>query len=195
MSFVTSVFEGGKYMNRALLVIDYTNDFVATEGSLTCGEAGQAIEETLLNLLETFAINQDEIVMAVDYHQLNDRYHPENKLFPPHNINGTAGRELYGSVQNWYDAHQRDKNVFWLDKTRYSAFAGTNLDMHLRERNITEVHLVGVCTDICVLHTAISSYNLGYKIVVHEAGVASFNQAGHQWALSHFKASLGAEVR
>lgn len=112
MSFVTSVFEGGKYMNRALLVIDYTNDFVATEGSLTCGDAGQAIEETLLNLLETFAINQDEIVMAVDYHQLNDRYHPENKLFPPHNINGTAGRELYGSVQNWYDAHQRDKNVF-----------------------------------------------------------------------------------
>ena len=52
----------------------------------------------------------------------------------------------------------------------------------------------GVCTDICVLHTAISAYNLGYKISVPAEGVASFNQKGHEWALAHFKNSLGAEV-
>jgi nicotinamidase-related amidase len=32
---------------RALLSIDYTNDFVATNGKLTTGEAGQAIEQEL----------------------------------------------------------------------------------------------------------------------------------------------------
>lgn len=26
---------------KALIVIDYTNDFVATDGALTCGEPGQ----------------------------------------------------------------------------------------------------------------------------------------------------------
>ena len=46
-----------------------------------------------------------------------------------------------------------------MDKTRYSAFAGTDLEMKLRERGIEEVHLVGVCTDICVLHTAVDAYN------------------------------------
>ena len=53
-----------------------------------------------------------------------------------------------------------------MDKTRYSAFAGTDLEMKLRERGIEEVHLVGVCTDICVLHTAVDAYNKGFKIVV-----------------------------
>ncbi|SCU42037.1 Nicotinamidase [Staphylococcus aureus] len=45
-----------------------------------------------------------------------------------------------------------------------------------------------------MLHTAISAYNLGYKISVPAEGVASFNQKGHEWALAHFKNSLGAEV-
>ncbi len=71
---------------------------------------------------------------------------------------------------------------------------GTPLDSLLRERSINQVEIVGVCTDICVLHTAISAYNLGYKISVPAEGVASFNQKGHEWALAHFKNSLGAEV-
>ncbi|MEY9977659.1 hypothetical protein [Lysinibacillus sp. RC79] len=30
-------------MKKALLVIDYTYDFVASDGKLTCGEPGQAL--------------------------------------------------------------------------------------------------------------------------------------------------------
>jgi len=82
-----------------------------------------------------------------------------------------------------------------MDKTRYSAFAGTDLEIKLRERGITEVHLVGVCTDICVLHTAVDAYNKGFKIVVYKEAVASFNPAGHEWALGHFEQSLGATVK
>lgn len=32
---------------KALLSIDYTHDFVATDGKLTTGDSGQAIEEAL----------------------------------------------------------------------------------------------------------------------------------------------------
>lgn len=56
------------------------------------------------------------------------------------------------------------------------------------------MHLVGVCTDICVLHTAVDAYNLGYEIVIHQAAVASFDPVGHQWALGHFKNTLGAQI-
>lgn len=79
-------------------------------------------------------------------------------------------------------------------KTRYSAFSGTDLEIKLRERNITELHLVGVCTDICILHTAVDAYNKGFQIKVHSGAVASFNEAGHKWALNHFKHSLGATI-
>ncbi|MNE20481.1 Isochorismatase family protein YecD [compost metagenome] len=81
-----------------------------------------------------------------------------------------------------------------MDKTRYSAFAGTDLELQLRTRGITELHLAGVCTDICVLHTAVDAYNKGFDIVVHKDAVASFDQEGHAWALRHFKGSLGATI-
>ena len=84
----------------------------------------------------------------------------------------------------------RDNN----DKTRYSSFAGTDLDLRLRERHVDTLHLVGVCTDICVLHTAVDAYNLGYQLVIHENAVASFDAAGHDWALRHFKNTLGATI-
>ena len=81
-----------------------------------------------------------------------------------------------------------------MDKTRYSAFAGTDLEIRLRERGIEELHICGVCTDICVLHTAVDAYNKGFKMVIYENAVASFNEAGHEWALSHFVHTLGAKV-
>ena len=36
--------------NNALLVIDYSNDFVADNGALTCGAAGQALDLSLIHL-------------------------------------------------------------------------------------------------------------------------------------------------
>ncbi|WP_409347253.1 cysteine hydrolase family protein [Paenibacillus sp. MBLB4367] len=175
---------------RALIVIDYTKDFV--DGSLPVGEPGIAIEERVAALTREFAEAGDYVVMAVDLHEADDPFHPETKLFPPHNIRGTAGRALYGKLAETY--RELGERIRWMDKTRYSAFCGTDLELALRARGIEDVHLIGVCTDICVLHTAVDAYNKGFAITVHEDAVASFNQAGHEWALGHFKGSLGANV-
>ena len=179
-------------MNKALIVVDYTNDFVATDGKLTCGEAGQAIEGKITDLIESFVHDGAFVFFANDLHYENDPYHPESNLFPEHNIVGTTGRELYGTVQQAFDRYRNQ--VISFDKTRYSSFAGTNLLQLLRERSVTEIHVVGVCTDICILHTAVDAYNLGFSTVIHRDAVASFNAAGHEWALEHFKNCLGAEV-
>ncbi|WP_080876081.1 cysteine hydrolase family protein [Oceanobacillus timonensis] len=181
-------------MKKALLNIDYTIDFVADDGALTCGKPGQDLENTMVAVTEQFIRDGDYTVFAVDVHDKDDAYHPETKLFPPHNIRGTSGRDLYGRLQATYEKNQTQENVSYMDKTRYSAFAGTDLEIKLRERNIEEVHLIGVCTDICVLHTAVDAYNKGFRIVVYKDAVASFNQAGHNWALGHFESSLGAKV-
>lgn len=180
---------------KALINIDYTFDFVADAGALTCGKPGQVIEGKISEITKEFIENNDYVVFAIDVHDQGDEFHPETKLFPPHNIRGTAGRDLFGALQNLYNQYERRENVVYLDKTRYSAFAGTDLEIKLRERGITEVHLVGVCTDICVLHTAVDAYNKGFKIVVYKDAVASFNPDGHEWALGHFEQSLGAMVK
>lgn len=179
---------------RALINVDYTVDFVADEGKLTCGRPGQAIEETIVSITTDFIAAGDFVVFAIDAHEEGDTLHPETDLFPPHNIIGTAGQELYGSLASVYAEHKDKSNVYYFDKTRYSAFAGTDLEIKLRERGIDEIHLIGVCTDICVLHTAVDAYNKGFNMVVHQDAVASFNAAGHDWALGHFKDTLGAKV-
>lgn len=179
---------------RALISIDYTNDFVADDGALTVGKPAQEIESSMLKITQDFYEQGDLLVYAIDRHEKNDSYHPESQLFPQHNLAGGVGRALYGSYQAQYESWKENERVLYLDKNRYSAFCGTTLDLHLRARKITEVHLIGVCTDICVLHTAIDAYNLGYSIVVHQKAVASFNEVGHQWALEHITHCLGGQV-
>lgn len=181
-------------MKRALINIDYTYDFVADNGALTCGEPAQHIEESIVNITEKSIKAGDYVVFAIDKHEEKDKYHPETALYPPHNITGTKGRELYGKLQDVYEMYKENENVYYMDKTRYSAFAGTDLEIKLKERGIEEVHLIGVCTDICVLHTAVDAYNKEFKIVVYENAVASFNEQGHALALEHFRACLGARV-
>ncbi|MGQ7280192.1 cysteine hydrolase family protein [Brevibacillus thermoruber] len=177
---------------NALIVIDYTNDFVAADGALTCGEPAQRIEQRIVELTEQFVRDGRYVVMAVDAHQKDDPFHPETPLYPPHNIIGTEGRRLYGKVQDAYDRHAG--RITWMDKTRYSAFQGTDLALQLHARGIREIHLAGVCTDICVLHTAIDGFYRGFRVVIHADAVASFNPAGHEWALNHFKNQLGLQV-
>ena len=179
---------------KALISIDYTYDFVATDGKLTTGEAGQQIESFLVDKTKEFIEAEEYVVFAIDMHDPQDDFHPENKLFPPHNVEGTSGRELYGQLADVYQQNQTRRNVYWIDKRHYSAFSGTDLDIRLRERGITDLYLTGVCTDICVLHTAVDAYNLGYKLHIYKDAVASFDPDGHEWALRHFEQTLGAEI-
>lgn len=181
-------------MTKALVVVDYTNDFVADDGKLTCGQPAQDIQYYISNLMTEFHGLDYPVIMTVDAHQEDDPYHPETKLFPPHNIVGSIGQHLYGTVYNTFETIKNQNKVFWINKRRYSAFNGTILSQLIQEYKITELHLVGVCTDICILHTAIDAYNLGIKVVIHKQGVASFNPIGHDWALTHFKNILGAIV-
>ena len=72
---------------KALIVIDFTNDFV--DGNLPVGKPAIDIQNNIAELTKLYSDRGDFVVMAVDLHESNDAYHPETKLFPPHNIRGT----------------------------------------------------------------------------------------------------------
>ena len=181
-------------MTDALISIDYTYDFVADDGKLTAGKSAQAISDGI-NLVTQEAFNKGAYVFfAIDGHDQGDDFHPETKLFPPHNIKGTSGRNLYGPLADFYQTNQANSRVFWIDKRHYSAFSGTDLDIRLRERKVDRVILTGVLTDICVLHTAIDAYNLGYEIAVVADAVASLDGQTKTFALNHIKTVLGGQI-
>lgn len=181
-------------MQKALISIDYTDDFVADDGKLTAGKPAQAIEDSIASVTQRAFDRGDYIFFAIDCHDEGDVFHPETKLFPAHNLRGTSGRTLYGKLAEVYENIKDDARVFWMDKRHYSAFSGTDLDIRLRERRVDTVILTGVLTDICVLHTAIDAYNLGYNIEIAATAVASITPEQHQFALQHFKNVLGARL-
>ncbi|MFZ3197572.1 MAG: isochorismatase, partial [Bacillus mycoides] len=51
-------------MKRALINIDYTYDFVAEKGALTCGKPGQEIEKELVSVTKQFIEKGDYVVFA-----------------------------------------------------------------------------------------------------------------------------------
>ena len=180
-------------MKQALIVIDFVNDFVDDKGSLTCGAPAQKIDGNIAKIVKDYADKGEFIVIANDAHKADDKYSPESGFFPAHCIKGTWGAEVYGKTLKALEKVS-EKQKLTVEKQRYSAFCGTNLDLKLRERKVDTVCLTGVCTDICVLHAAIDAYNLGYKVRVLESAVASFDGEAHKFALKHMKNVLGAEV-
>ncbi len=180
-------------MNRALLVIDYVNDFIADDGRLTLGEQGQVIENQISTLVNDFGVNGDCIITCTDKHEEENIYDAERNIFPLHCYN-EQGRALYGKVKEAVGNIDKSQ-LIKIDKYKYSSFFGTSLDLKLKERNIQEIHLVGVCSDICILHTAISAFNLGYKVVVYRNAVATFNsKEATEFTLNHIEKVLCGNV-
>lgn len=179
-------------MKRALILIDFVYDFVAEDGALTAGVAAQTISPNIEALVNQFQERGDFVVVVTDNHQMDDPYHCEFKLFPFH-CHTDKGRALYNEVGTAV-AKVPASQLLTLEKTRYSAFCGTPLLLKLKERNVEEVQLAGVCTDICVLHTAMDCYNLGIPFTVDVNTVASFDPSGHLFALSHMEKVLGGTI-
>jgi len=77
----------------------------------------------------------------------------------PPGTEGTPGAEVIDEL-----APQRDDYV--VPKHRWSAFAGTALDVLLRGQGLDTILLTGGATDIGILSTACAARDLGYHLVI-----------------------------
>ena len=67
------------------------------------------------------------------------------------------------------------KNDILLEKPRYGAFHGTDLDLILRNRGIDTVIITGICTNVCCETTAREANMRDYKVFFISDGTATFN--------------------
>ena len=66
-----------------------------------------------------------------------------------------------------------------LVKSRSSAFAGTGLDAHLRNRGIDRIVLVGAVAAFCVTSTCRAASDLGYQVILPGDALIGFDIAAH----------------
>lgn len=169
---------------KALLVIDMLNDFILKDGALSTGAAGEGIIGFIKERIDEFREKNYPVIYICDNHEVDDK---EFQMFPCHCIANTPGSQIIEELA----AKEGDKIIA---KRRYSAFFGTDLDLYLREKEVDEIFLVGVCTNICVLYTAADARNINYKVNIYKDGVASFDNKAHEFALKEAEATLGCRI-
>jgi nicotinamidase-related amidase len=124
-----------------------------------------------VKLAEEFLQSGKVVAVCMDAHQPNDAHF---ELWPRHNVIGTWGQQLYGELDDWYQANKAHPNLFYIPKTEYDAFYETNLHDILQDKGVNRVHITGVCTDICDFLTAYGAYARGYETVIYSKGTATF---------------------
>lgn len=93
-------------------------------------------------------------------------------------IEGTEGARLV-------DELQPDPRDYVLVKKRRNAFHQTELDFHLRARNITTLAIGGVATDLGVENTVRDAWDRDYNIVVLEDICVSAPASAHDYAIAN----------
>ena len=176
------------YTNKtALLVIDMQKSLLSESGVMGKLKLDitylKAVIEPVRKIIQVCRKHGMPIIYA--RHVLRSDYKDAGlfaKRFP-------AAKEHNALVAGTWEVeiHERLKpkpGDFIVDKTRYSAFYGTNLEIILRGLKVNSIVMVGATTEICVDATARDAYARDYEVIIIEDAVASVSLERHQGALA-----------
>jgi nicotinamidase/pyrazinamidase len=178
-------------MPGPILIVTDVQEGFTRKGNLASPECTAAIPR-IVRIVEEELENGTPVIFTKDTHVENDL---EFKMFPPHCILGTPEHDLVREL-----AGLEAQAAAVIHKRRYSAFYDTALEKVLEQLDPDEVHILGFCTDICVLHTTSDLRNRDYDVVIRKDGCETFKSPGHdnreinRWALGHIESVLGARV-
>lgn len=154
-------------MKKALIVVDAQNDFMPG-GNLAVPE-GDQIVPVINDLQKDF----DTLIFTQDYHPANHCSFKENGgPWPVHCVEGTEGSEINKDIITGGGGNKKVKFILKgtnTDVDSYSAFWDNNkahetdLNKYLKENNVTDVYIVGLALNFCVMFTAVDAVEAGYK--------------------------------
>jgi nicotinamidase/pyrazinamidase len=153
---------------RALVIVDYQNDFAAPDGALSVG-GGDAVAERINTLAGSG--EYDLVVATRDWHPPDHgSFAQQGGPWPVHCVQDSEGAQLHPAL----DASAIDEVVDKgqdVDTEGYSGFDGTRLAELLREHDVDHVTVVGLATDYCVKHTALHALREGFPVTVDTTAV------------------------
>ena len=170
-------------MSNVVLVVDMLVGFMESGHNLYCGDDSRKIIPNIQRLIEREQAMGSPVLFICDNHDPDDL---EFRMFPEHCIRGTREAEVIAELAKY------EGDV--IHKRRYSAFFETDLEQRLEAIGPDAVIICGVCTDICVMHTASDARNRDYTVEVALDCVATFDPQAHEYALDHMKKILGVRL-
>lgn len=145
-------------------------------------------EPNILRLLRQFRRNNAPIAFT----RLVTREVDGSDLPPYLQQRNQAALEQYGQAliphqhapeSNLVETMNPQDNELVILKSTSGSFAGTSLEEWLRTRNVSDIVLTGVFTNLCVDSTARAAFDLGFRAIVATDACAAFTPEFHQNAL------------
>jgi nicotinamidase/pyrazinamidase len=169
---------------KALFVVDMLRDFLETDGALHCGPSARKIIPFVSRKIKQFRKKNFPVIYLCDSHQRGDY---ELKFYRSHAMKGTKGAQIV-------DELLPQKEDFVITKRCYDGFSNSSLEKKLKQMKIKEVHIVGVCTSICVMENAAGLFYRKIPTAVYKEGVRDFDSKNHQFALKRMKQVYGVRI-
>ena len=134
-------------MKKILVVVDMQKDFV--DGALGSNEAVAIVD----NVVEKIGKFDGDIIVTYDTHQDNYMETREGRFLPvPHCIQDTEGWQIDSKVSEALDAKG---NYSVIHKPTFGSLELVDVVAQRMEKETsTEITLIGLCTDICVVSNA-----------------------------------------
>lgn len=171
-------------MKKILVVVDYQKDFV--DGALGFEDA-KKIEKGIYNKVKWYLDNNYKVIFTYDTHKDNYLDTREGKNLPVvHCVEGTEGHELYGILKEFKDK----ENTIHINKVSFGLSPEELIEIRNNVgREIEEIEIVGVVTDICVISNVVTMQSTfpESKIIVDSKLCSSFDKEQHEKALSIMK--------
>ena len=171
---------------KVLIVVDMQTDFIS--GALGTKEAAAIVS----NVIKRIENSDGELILFTqDTHYEDYLNTPEGKKLPVvHCIEGTEGWEIDAAIMSAWRNNKNTIRIAELHENTFakSVFGSVDLVEFLksREKEIEEIEILGVCTDICVVSNAIMIKNTmpDVRLSVNAECCAGVTPESHNEALS-----------
>ena len=187
---MTDLAERAAIPHTAVVIIDMQNAFCAEGDTSTSGVNKSAIRSMVPRLQDFVNHAREMKVPLIFVRSVMD----EKDFSPPIRelCIRNYGREVAFCLRGAWETEfipeiQPAENDRVIEKTRYSAFARTDLDKRLRDLGIKTLVMTGVGTDVCVETTCRDGFMRDYYIIVPDDLVATTDDNFHRSALAHLK--------
>jgi nicotinamidase-related amidase len=167
----------------ALVVIDLQNGIV---GAPTTPVPGADVVSRTVQLAEAFrAADLPVVLVRVSLAADGSDAAPGRTDLGARGANRPAGWDV---IVDELSGHPNDIVV---TKRNWGAFYGTDLDLHLRRRGVTQIVLTGIATSLGVESTARAAHEHGYHVTLATDAMSDMREEAHLNSVQRIFPRLG----
>jgi len=159
-----------KNTKKALIIIDYQNEWIDKESEYYLGDIYKKIQK--LNKLMADCRDKNIPIIFITHEDIESE-----KAFKP----DTKNTEIMEEVS------YKDGEDIWIKKIKISAFYQTKLEEKLKELNVGELIITGILTNLCVRSCISDAYDRDYKITVIVDTCVATSDEMHEFTINDLK--------